>query len=96
MRGSTGASASGEDPIVPLTTEPNEPLAHLTARMLEDEGIRVLVAPLGAGHGAWGSVATFEHELRVLRSDLDRARAILAEIRAAEPFADGDPDADDS
>jgi hypothetical protein len=80
----TVAGPIADDPIVPLTTAPNEPMAQMTAQVLLDEGIRALVKPKGPGYGAWGSVATFEHELFVLRSQLDRARAIVAELQAAE------------
>ena len=90
------AQPAEDDPIVPLTTAPNEPLAQLTAQVLLDEGIRALVKPKGPGHGAWGSVATFEHELYVLRSHLERARAIVADLEAAEiadaGWAEDEPD----
>ena len=80
----TPARPEGDDPVVPLTTAPNEPLAQLFAQVLLDEGIRALVKPKGPGHGAWASVATFEHELFVLRSQLERARAVVAELNAAD------------
>jgi hypothetical protein len=86
-----GAPAEvADDPVVFLTTLPNEPMALLTAQVLEDEGIRTLVRPRGPGFGAWGSVATFEHDLHVLASQLDRARQIVAELEAAES-AEDDP-----
>jgi len=60
-----------------LMTAPNEPLARLWEQVLQDAGIPVLVRPGGPGAGAWGSVATFEHDLFVRESDLERAREIV-------------------
>jgi len=90
--GDQAAPTGRDEPVVYLATEPNEPLAQLAVQVLADEGIRVLVRPAGPGFGAWASVATFEHELYVLRRDVDRARAILAELDEADP-ADDRPDA---
>jgi hypothetical protein len=64
--------------IVYLTTAPNEPIAGLWQSILEEAGIPVLVQPLGAGFGAWGSSATLEHRLSVRADDLARARELLA------------------
>ena len=69
-----------DDPIVYLATVPNEPLARMWADVLADAGIRALVKPVGPGFGAWGSVATFEHELHVLRSDFPAAEQIVQEL----------------
>ncbi|MBA2521398.1 MAG: DUF2007 domain-containing protein [Chloroflexia bacterium] len=69
-----------DDPVVYLATAPNEPLAQLWAEILEDAGIKVMMKPIGPGFGAWGSNATFEHELYVLRSRLREAEAVIAEI----------------
>ncbi len=66
-----------DDPIVYLATVPNEPLARMWAEVLEDAGIRTMVKSLGGGIGAWGSAATLEHELYVLRSRLPEARQVL-------------------
>ena len=57
---------------------PNEPLAGLWRSVLEEAGIVSLVRPLGPGFGAWGSVATFEHEVLVPELDLDDAAALIA------------------
>ena len=91
------ARPTGDDPVVYLTSAPNEPMAQMTAQVLLDEGIRALVRPKGPGPGAWGSVATFEHDLFVLRSQLERAREIVAELQSSEaadpdPWADVDPE----
>ena len=75
-----------DDPIVYLATAPNEPLARMWADLLAGAGIRALVKAVGPGIGAWGSAATLEHELYVLRSRLDDARALLD---AGEPGAPG-------
>lgn len=69
-----------DDPIVYLATAPNEPLAQLWVEVLADAGIKAMMKPVGPGFGAWGSAATFEHELYVLRSRLDEAEAVLTEI----------------
>lgn len=68
------------EPIVYLATVPNEPLARMWAEILEDEGIPVMLKPLGPGYGAWASAATFEHELYVLKSQLARAQTIIEEV----------------
>ena len=67
------------DDIRFLVTAPNEPIASLWEQMLGDAGIPALVRPGGPGAGAWASVATFEHEIYVRASDLDRARQVLAD-----------------
>ena len=69
-----------DDPITYLATVPNEPLAQMWADVLRDAGIRTLVKAVGPGVGAWGSVATFEHELHVLRSQLSEAEDIVREL----------------
>ena len=86
-------SPAADDQVVFLMTAPNEPMARLTAQVLEDEGIRTLLRPRGPGFGAWASVATFEHDLHVLRSQLEQARQIVAELETAGA-GDGDPWAD--
>lgn len=72
------------EPIVPVAVAPNEPVAMLWAEALEAAGIRVLVRALGPGVGAWASAATLEHELSVLRRDVERARELLDELQADE------------
>jgi hypothetical protein len=67
------------DRLAFLITAPNEPIALMWQDMLRDAGIPALVRPGGPGAGAWGSVATFEHELYVRDEDLERARQIVAE-----------------
>jgi len=74
------ATPATDDPISYLATVPNEPLARMWADVLRDAGIRTLVKAVGPGFGAWGSVATFEHELYVLRSQLPDAEAIIQEL----------------
>jgi hypothetical protein len=72
------------DDLAFLLTAPNEPMARFWEQMLLDASIPTLVRPGGPGAGAWGSVATFEHELYVKRSDLERALAIIAEDEEAQ------------
>ncbi len=75
--------SDGQD-IAFLFTAPNEPMARFWEEVLVDAGIPVLVRPGGPGAGGWGSVATFSHDLYVRKSDLDRAREIVAEDDAEE------------
>jgi hypothetical protein len=84
------APASVDDPVVLLTTEPNEPLAQLTAQVLADEGIRTLLRPVGIGYGGWGSVATIAHRVFVLRSQRERARQVLAELNGGAAVLPGE------
>lgn len=69
-----------DESIVRLATAPNEPLARMWVELLEEAGIRAMLKPLGPGFGAWGSAATFEHELYVLRSQLEAARELMEEV----------------
>ncbi|MDP9368734.1 MAG: hypothetical protein M3Q03_10750 [Chloroflexota bacterium] len=78
-----------DEPVVFLATAPNEPVAQLWLQVLEDEGIRAMAKPAGPGYGAWGSVATFEHELFVLRSTHDRASAVIADLQADDEGTSG-------
>lgn len=73
-----------DDPIVFLASAPNEPLAQLWTSMLEESDIRVLMKPGGAGIGGWGSAATLEHELYVLRSKMEEARRIIDDLERDE------------
>ena len=79
--------AQRDDPVVYLTTMPNEPLAQMWAETLRQNGIEVMIKPLGPGVGAWGSSFTFEHELYVLKS---HRRAALLLLRELEGGADED------
>jgi hypothetical protein len=75
--------SDGQD-IAFLFTAPNEPMARFWEEVLVDAGIPVQLRPGGPGAGGWGSVATFSHDLYVRKSDLDRAREIVAEDDAEE------------
>lgn len=70
--------------VVYLTTIPNEPLALLSADVLRQEGIETMIRPGGGGFGAWGSVATFAHELYVVDSERERALEILRSLDEEE------------
>ncbi len=79
------APADGaDDPLVYLTTAPNEPMAGYWADVLTEAGIRHLVKHGGAGIGAWGSAATLEHELWVLRSQFAEAEALVRDLGEPE------------
>lgn len=71
-----------EDTPLAVGIAPNEAIAGLWKSVLESEGIPTLIRPMGPGFGAWGSVATFEHEVLVRRIDAGRARQILDELNA--------------
>ena len=73
-------SAVDDEPIVYAATAPNEPIARLWADVLGDEGIRAMLKAAGPGIGAWASAATLEHELHVLRPDVERARQIIQDL----------------
>jgi hypothetical protein len=79
---------AGDDALAYLTTLPNEPLAEMWAETLRRNGIEVLVKPLGPGFGAWGSNFSFDHELYVLTSHHDQAKAILADLTVLDDEAD--------
>jgi hypothetical protein len=76
--------AERSDPIVFLTTMPNEPIAQMWAETLRQSGIEVLVKPRGPGIGAWGSSFTFEHDLYVLKSFRRAALLLLRELDGVE------------
>jgi hypothetical protein len=71
-----------DDTPVAVGVAPNEAIAGLWKSVLESEGIATLIRPMGPGFGAWGSVATFEHEMLVRRVDAERAVQILADLDA--------------
>ncbi len=79
-----GGGRAEQDEIVLLTTAPNEPIARYWAEVLAEADIRTMVRAGGAGIGGWGSAATLEHELHVLRSRAPEARAILADLEAED------------
>ncbi len=80
--------AQRDDPIVFLTTMPNEPIAQMWAETLRQNGIEVLVKPRGPGIGAWGSSFTFEHDLYVLKSYRRAALLLLHELDGAADDAE--------
>ena len=77
-----------KDDLAFLASAPNEPIARMWEQILLDEGVPVLVRAAGPGIGGWGSAATFEHELYVLRHDLERARRIMEDDAGVEDFAE--------
>jgi hypothetical protein len=77
------------DDIAFLMTAPNEPMARYWEDVLLDAGIHVLVRPGGPGAGGWGSVATFAHDLYVLKDDLLRAQEIVAADTSSESAEEG-------
>jgi hypothetical protein len=73
---------------VQVAVAPNEPIAGLWRSVLEESGIVTMIRPLGPGFGAWGSVATFEHEVLVPEADAADARALLADFAADDDDAE--------
>ena len=58
-------------------TYPNEMEARLLADRLQEEGIRSVIKPRGAGHAlGYGAHSFAPHSLYVLEDDLDRARSV--------------------
>ena len=68
--------------IVRITTARNEPLARLTQQVLESEGIRVLLKPIGPGYGGWGNANNLMHDVYVLEGDAKRAREVLETVQS--------------
>ncbi len=69
-------------------TYPNEMEARLLAGRLEEEGIRSVIKPRGAGYAlGYGAHSFTPHSLYVLERDLERARSVA-------DTASGDDDAD--
>lgn len=75
---------SAHDEPVQLAIAPNEVIAGMWVSELQSEGIVAFARPLGPGFGAWASVATFEHEVIVRSSDLERARTVLDVFNAED------------
>jgi hypothetical protein len=73
-----GAVLVGREPIVLLTTAPNETVAQLWIQMLRRSSIRAMATSLGPGFGGWGTAVPSGHAIYVLAPDLDRARRVLA------------------
>jgi hypothetical protein len=73
-----------DDPVVYLATAPNEPFAQMWATSLRDDGIEVMIKPLGPGAGGWGSSFSFEHELYVLKSQFDAALRVIEDQKGQE------------
>jgi hypothetical protein len=69
-----------DDTVVRLATVPNETEALMWAATLRDAGITAMLKPGGPGAGAWGSSATFEHEVFVHERDYDRAKHIARAV----------------
>jgi hypothetical protein len=67
-----------------IAIAPNEVIAGMWVSALNSEGIVAFARPLGPGYGAWGSVATFEHEVIVRHSDIENAKLVLAEFTDIE------------
>ncbi|MDP2727269.1 MAG: DUF2007 domain-containing protein [Dehalococcoidia bacterium] len=74
-----------EEHLVKIATAANEPLAHMWAEDLENQGIPCLAKPVGGPGitGVWAA-AVFEHELWVRASQAAEAVNILSEYEGAQ------------
>jgi len=68
-----------QEELVPVGVAENGVIAALWQQVLEDEGIRSMVKPTGAGAGYF-SATIQQHVVYVLESNAERARTILAEV----------------
>ncbi len=69
-------------------TYPNEMEARLLADRLQEEGIRSVIKPRGAGYAlGYGAHSFSPHSLYVLERDLERARSVAD---AGSPKGDAD------
>ena len=59
-----------------LATLPNEMEARLLVDRLEEEGIRSMIKPRGAGYALAGPLSFIPHSVYVLEEHLERARQI--------------------
>lgn len=60
-----------------VRTYPNEMEARLLADRLQEEGIRSVIKPRGAGYAlGYGAHSFTPHSLYVLEDDLERARSV--------------------
>ena len=66
--------------IVAFDTYPNEIEAQLISQLLEDEGIQVVVKPLGSGYGGLGVNQWIHHRVYVPEDDLEKAQNLIEEI----------------
>ncbi len=62
---------------VPVATFDTETEAMMWAELLRNEGIPVVMVPLGPGAGGWGATVWRPFQLRVRPTDVERARTIL-------------------
>ena len=67
--------------IVLTGRAPNEVVADLWRQVLEDEGIVVLLKPIGAG-SSFGTSALSEHLVYVREDQLELAREIIADLES--------------
>ncbi len=65
--------------LVPVGVAENGVIAALWQQVLEEEGIRSMVKPTGAG-AAYFNPAIQQQVVYVLESEAERARALLADV----------------
>lgn len=81
--------------LVAVGEAENGMIAALWQQVLEDEGIRSMIKPTGAGAGYF-STAIQQHVVYVLESDAERARAVLTEVGVVQDAGVGDEDTPDA
>ena len=73
-----------------VRTYPNEMEARLLADRLQEEGIRSVIKPRGAGYAlGYGAHSFTPHSLYVLEPDLERARSVADNASPEEDAAPG-------
>ena len=73
-----------------VRTYPNEMEARLLADRLQEEGIRSVIKPRGAGYAlGYGAHSFTPHSLYVLEPDLERARSVADNPSPEEDAAPG-------
>ena len=74
------ASKNTGEALVSIATAPNEPIARMWAEILKDEGIHCLITGTDLMSALYVP-AVSQYEIRVLASQAEKARAILASLR---------------
>ena len=70
-------SAKGKEPLVHITTAPNEIVANLWKAVLAENGIHCLLKSINLVASLYTSPITLQYEILVLSSDAEKAREIL-------------------
>lgn len=69
-----------DDPLVKVASGLSEPEAGMWRELLEDAGIRCLVKNMNYLSVSYGAAGPNDYDMWVKRSDLERAREVLAHL----------------